>query len=84
MNDYIEDSTESGNLYVVTSFMTVVDNPNPWGNIVFFNVPPCSSIILLEILEEFPDRQFVVLTSFGVMYVYEHHFFESCVHEECK
>ena len=72
------------NLYRVIHSMTVVPQTLPWGNIVFFSVTPGSSIILLEILEEFPERQFAVLTSFGVMYVYEHHFFLSCVQEECK
>ena len=68
------------NLYNVIAFLTVVRDPpsgGHWSNVFYYNIPPGSPIILLGILDDdvwpFPERQLVVLTSFGIMYVYEKH-----------
>ena len=74
------------NLYNVIASLTVVRDHldgRHWSNVVYYNVPPGSPIILLEILDEdvwpFPERQLVVLTSLGIMYVYEKHFIQCSV-----
>lgn len=74
------------NLYIVITLLAVVcgaPRGGHWSNVVYYNIPPGSPIILLGILDEdvwpFTERQLVVLTSLGIMYVYEKHFIQCSV-----
>lgn len=84
MNASAKDRHE--NLYNVIASLTV-EQHHPsgghWSNVFYYKIPPGSPIILLGILDEdvwpFPERQLVVLTSLGIMYVYEKHFIQCSV-----